>query len=68
MRLAGGKVVLLEPTATSEDAADAVLSGASARDFSDRGTDLYRQLLAAGCLIASTVSAALRLLSQSSSM
>jgi iron complex transport system ATP-binding protein len=68
MRLAGGKVVLLEPTATSEDAADAVLSGASARDFSDRGTDLYRQLLAASCLIASTASAALRLLSQSSSM
>ena len=36
---AGGKVVVLEPMATSEDDADAVLSGASARDFSDRGTE-----------------------------
>ena len=59
---AGGKVVVLEPTATAEDDADAVLSGASARDFSDPGTELYRQLLTAGCSIASTASAALRLL------
>ena len=60
---AGGKVVLLEPTATSEDDAAAVLSGVNARDFSDRGIAFYRQLLTAGCLIASTASAALRLLS-----
>lgn len=58
----GRTVVLLEPTAISTDNAEILLANIATRDFSDQGTDLYRQLLAAGCPVVSTASAALRFL------
>jgi iron complex transport system ATP-binding protein len=61
-RCAGRKVILLEPTATSTGDNDVLLAGVEARDFTTRGIELYRELLASGCLVASSVGAAVRLL------
>jgi cobalamin transport system ATP-binding protein len=51
-RRAGRAVMLLEPTATAGD--DTMLSSVDERDFSGRGAELYRQLLATGCTVASS--------------
>ena len=58
---AGCRVVLLEPSAVPEHE-EAVLAGVGARDYSGRGTELYRALLSVGCSVASSPSEALRLL------
>ena len=60
-RQAGRIVALLEPTASGPDEAESVLASVGARDFSGRGPELYRQLLDAGCAVATTPGAALRL-------
>ena len=62
VRQAGRTVTLLEPAANGPDDAEGVLASVGARDFSGRGQELYRQLLAAGCSIATTPAAALRLI------
>jgi iron complex transport system ATP-binding protein len=59
---AGRKVILLEPTVTSAGANDALLASVGARDFTTRGIELYRELLASGCLVASSAGDAVRLL------
>lgn len=61
-RQSGRIVTLLEPTASGPEDADGVLASVGARDFSGRGPELYHQLLDAGCAIATTPGAALRLL------
>ena len=61
-RRAGRKVILLEPTATSARDSDAFLVSVGARDFTTRGAELYRELLASDCLVAASVTDALRLL------
>ena len=61
-RREGRTVALLEPTANGQDDAEGVLASVGARDFSGRGSELYRQLLANGCPIVTTPAAALRLL------
>lgn len=61
-RQAGRTVALLEPTANGPEDADGVLASVGARDYSGRGPELYRQLLDAGCAIATTLGEALRLL------
>ncbi|HEU4783416.1 MAG TPA: ABC transporter ATP-binding protein [Ktedonobacterales bacterium] len=61
-RHAGRKVILLEPAATSAHDNDALLASVGARDFTMRGIELYRELLASGCLVASSVNDAVRLL------
>lgn len=55
---AGRSVVMLEPTG-AEGGDEAMLAQVEARDFSGRGVDLYRQLLAAGCSVASSSAVAL---------
>ena len=61
---AGRMVVLLEPTSTADSDAEALLAAVGERDFSAKGADLYRQLLAAGCLVAASPSTALELLAR----
>jgi cobalamin transport system ATP-binding protein len=61
-RHAGQKVILLEPAASSAHDCDTVLASVGARDFTTRGIELYRELLASGCLVASSVGDALQLL------
>jgi hypothetical protein len=61
-RHAGRKVILLEPAATSAHNSDTLLASVGARDFTARGVELYRELLASGCLVASSVGDALQLL------
>lgn len=61
-RHAGHKVILLEPAATSARDNDALLANVGARDFTTHGIELYCELLASGCLVASSVSDAVRLL------
>jgi iron complex transport system ATP-binding protein len=61
-RRSGLKVILLEPTATSVRDSDVLLAGVRARDFTTRGAELYRELLASDCLVATSVADALRLL------
>ncbi|HEY7341155.1 MAG TPA: ABC transporter ATP-binding protein [Ktedonobacterales bacterium] len=61
-RRAGRKVILLEPTALSTSDRDALLATVRARDFTTRGAELYRELLASDCLVATSVADALRLL------
>ena len=64
-RHSGRNVVLLEPTASAANevnGGNAVLASVGERDFTGRGTDLYRQLLAAGCPVVSSPRGALRLL------
>ena len=62
VRRAGRIVALLEPTASGPEDANDVLASVGARDFSGRGAELFRQLLDAGCAIATAPGAALRLL------
>ncbi len=61
-RHAGRKVILLEPAATSARDSDALLASIGERDFTARGAELYRELLASDCLVAASVNEALRLL------
>lgn len=61
-RRAGHKVILLEPAATSALDSDALLASVGARDFTTRGIELYHELLASECLVASSVGDAVRLL------
>ncbi len=61
-RRAGHKVILLEPAATPTLDSDALLASVGARDFTTRGIELYRELLASGCLVAPSVGDAVRLL------
>jgi iron complex transport system ATP-binding protein len=63
-RREGRMVALLEPSVNSQDDADGVLASVGARDFSGRGVELYRQLLANGCPITTTPATALRLLTR----
>ena len=58
-RHAGRMVVLLEPISVNHGDYAAIVPAVSERDFSDRGASLYRQLTAAGCLVASSPSAVL---------
>ncbi len=61
-RRAGRKVILLEPTANAARDSNALLENVGARDFTTRGIELYRELLASGCLVASSVADAVQLL------
>ncbi|HEY1391177.1 MAG TPA: ABC transporter ATP-binding protein [Ktedonobacterales bacterium] len=63
-RRAGRKVILLEPVAPSGSARDSddLLASVEARDFTTRGAELYRELLASDCLVASSVTDTVRLL------
>ena len=62
VRQAGRTVALLEPAASGPEDVEGVLASVAARDFSGRGQESYRRLLAAGCSIATTPAAALRLI------
>ena len=61
-RVAGRVAVMLEPVASGPDAIEAVIASVAARDFSGRGPELYHELLAAGCLVATSPTGALHLL------
>jgi iron complex transport system ATP-binding protein len=61
-RQEGRMVALLEPVASGPDDTEGMLANVGARDFSGRGAELYQELLGAGCAIATTPDAALRLL------
>lgn len=64
-RHSGRNVVLLEPAASAANegnGGNAVLASVGERDFTGRGTGLYRELLAAGCPVVTSPLAALRLL------
>lgn len=61
-RHTGRTVALLEPTLPEPNDTDAVLAAVGERDFSGTGANLYQQLMAAGCPVATSPSAALNLL------
>lgn len=61
-RRAGHRVILLEPAARLTGKRDALLATVGERDFTTRGVELYRELLASDCLVANSVTDALRLL------
>jgi cobalamin transport system ATP-binding protein len=59
---AGRTVLLFDPAITSPNDTDALLASVGTRDFSDRGAEVYRRLLAAGCRCAASPAHALALL------
>lgn len=61
-RRKGHVVLLLEPAATGEDGTETLLASVKTRDFTARGVELYRELLAAGCAVARSASDMLRLI------
>jgi iron complex transport system ATP-binding protein len=58
----GARVVLLEPEMSDTTDREALLARVAARDYSGRGPDLYRALLEAGAMVATSVTNALDLL------
>jgi len=58
----GAHVILLEPEVGDEADREALLARVATRDYSGRGPDLYRALLAAGAMVATSAPNALDLL------
>jgi iron complex transport system ATP-binding protein len=58
----GAHVILLEPEMSDTTDREALLARVAARDYSGRGSDVYRAMLKAGAMVATSVTNALDLL------